>query len=392
VSGADELAAAQPQPPKQDPETLVLRGRPRPVVRFRKGLIMGLAAAASASLIGLAWISLKPPSFQFVQAQEGSGPAASPSLDALAGAPKAYSDVPRLGPPLPGDLGRPILERQRELDADRSGARPDASVERQRKAAEEQSARSSAVLVQLAPGPAPKPGPRAELAEVPAALPVDTGNLSAPSQLRKEGFVRSSNGDINPHALSPAPSPWTLSAGTVIPASLVTGLNSDLPGLVIAQVTADIRDSATGAAVLVPQGARLIGRYDSSIAFGQKRALLVWQRILFPDGSSVALDNMPASDSSGYAGLEDRVDFHEWRLVKGIALSTLLATGNGLGSAGGERDLAEALRQSAGQDASRAGDAIVSRNLDVQPTLTVRPGWPVRLLLNKDLVLKPWNG
>ena len=131
--------------------------------------------------------------------------------------------------------------------------------------------------------------------------------------------------------ISPSPSPWTISAGSVIAASLVTGLNSDLPGLVIAQVTQNAYDSATGRTVLVPQGSRLIGRYDSVIAFGQKRALVVWQRIVMPDGSSITLDNAPATDASGYAGLADRIDRHSWALLKGVALSTLLGDGDNLG-------------------------------------------------------------
>ena len=187
-------------------------------------------------------------------------------------------------------------------------------------------------------------------------------------------------------------SPWTLAAGTVIPASLITGLNSDLPGMVVAQVTENVRDTATGHAILIPQGAKLIGSYDSVVAYGQQRALLVWKRITFPDGSSIQLDNMSATDVAGYAGLEDKVDFHEWRLLKGIALSSLLGIGSELGYGGDDRNLVRALRESAQQNGARAGEQIVSRNLDVQPTLTVRPGWPVRAILHKDLILKPWRG
>jgi type IV secretion system protein VirB10 len=182
-----------------------------------------------------------------------------------------------------------------------------------------------------------------------------------------------------------------LSAGTIIPASLITGLNSDLPGTVIAQITENVRDSATGRTVLIPQGARLIGSYDSVIAYGQRRALLVWQRIVLPDGSSLSLDNMPATDLSGYAGVEDRVDFHTWRLLKGIALSTLLGVGTELTLGSGESDLVRALRESTQQNAARAGDQITQRNLDVQPTIRVRPGWPLRAIIHKDLVLRPWG-
>jgi type IV secretion system protein VirB10 len=112
------------------------------------------------------------------------------------------------------------------------------------------------------------------------------------SQQRKLDFAKAENGTLNAHALQDASSPWTLSAGTVIPASLITGLNSDLPGTVLAQVTENVVDSATGRTVLVPQGAKLVGSYDSVVAYGQRRALVVWQRILLPDGSSIELDKI----------------------------------------------------------------------------------------------------
>lgn len=182
-----------------------------------------------------------------------------------------------------------------------------------------------------------------------------------------------------------------LSAGSVISASLITGLRSDLPGLVTAQVTENVYDSPTGRILLIPQGARLIGSYDSVVAFGQRRALVVWQRLLLPDGRSLALDNVPATDPSGYAGLQDKVDFHTWSLLKGVALSTLLGMGSELAFTG-DSDLIQALRRSTQDNVSRAGDQITQRNLNVQPTITVRPGAPVRLVVHRDLILAPWRG
>jgi type IV secretion system protein VirB10 len=183
-----------------------------------------------------------------------------------------------------------------------------------------------------------------------------------------------------------------LSAGTVIPASLITGLNSDLPGIVIAQVTEHVRDSATGATILVPQGSRLIGSYASDLAFGQSRALLVWKRIVFPDASSIQLDDVPGTDRSGRSGVRDRVDVHGLRLLKGIALSTLLGVGTELQFGDEKGGLVEAVRRSAQQDSARAGEQLTSRNLDIPPTIEVRPGWPVTAILHKDLVLRPWKG
>jgi type IV secretion system protein VirB10 len=181
-------------------------------------------------------------------------------------------------------------------------------------------------------------------------------------------------------------------AGSIIAASLVTGLNSDLPGLVVAQVTENVYDTVTGRTLLIPQGARLIGSYDSVIAFGQSRALLVWRRIVLPDGSSIQIDNLPATDAAGYAGLEDEVDFHTWRLIKGVVLSTLLGVGTELSLGGEESDLVRALRESTQQNANRAGQRITERNLNIQPTITVRPGWPLRVIVHQDLVLRPYRG
>lgn len=401
---SDVLEPAAPLPAKENPEALVLRGRPRPAVRFRRGLIVGLTGAAAAGIISLSWFALEPPSFRkAVTAIEGDGPARKAAPDALANAPSSYGDVPRLGPPLPGDLGRPILEQQKELGtapafdrtAETERAQAAAEAERQRAAAAREAARSSAVMVQLESA---RSGSVA--ADTPTARPGEPISDQAPpasaglsgSQQRKLDFARSSDGDLNPHGLQPVPSPWTLTAGTVIPASLVTGLNSDLPGTIIAQVTENVRDSAIGGTILVPQGARLLGSYDSIVAYGQRRALVVWKRIVFPDGSSVDLDNMPATDASGYAGVRDGLDSHTWQLLKGIALSTLLGVGTQLSLGSSESDLVRAIRESTQQNLANAGSQITSRNLDVQPTITVRPGWPVRVLVNKDLVLQPWRG
>jgi type IV secretion system protein VirB10 len=142
--------------------------------------------------------------------------------------------------------------------------------------------------------------------------------------------------------------------------------------------------------LLIPQGARLIGSYENAVAFGQRRAFVVWKRIIWPDGSSLRIDE-PASDAAGYAGLADKVDAHGGQLLKGVALSTLLGVGTELSLGDDESDLVEAIRQSAQQSGARAGDRLVEKYLDIEPTITVRPGWPVRVIVQRDLVLKPWG-
>ncbi len=403
-----EPAAPPPPSGKVDPETLVLRGSPGRVTRFRRGAIIAIAAAGSTALVAVAWLALRPATLSLVTSEEDRlKVAAGAPPEALAGAPRSYGDVPQLGPPLPGDLGRPILQRQRETGiAIPEQAPPDAraaaaeraaqaaEAERQRLLAEQQSARQSAVMMQLAgaaaaaPLPATAPGPGADRAAIPGAA------IQEAAPTRRERLVGRANDDdeVSPHRLVAAVSPYTLRAGSIIAASLITGLNSDLPGFVTAQVTENVHDSATGRILLVPQGARLVGSYDSVVAFGQSRALVVWQRILMPDGSSIRIDNLPATDLAGHAGLSDRIDRHGWQLLRGVALSTLLGVGSELSFASGESDLVEAIRESAQRGGARAGEQLVGRSLEIQPTLRIRPGWPLRVVVHKDIVLRPAGG
>jgi len=138
-------------------------------------------------------------------------------------------------------------------------------------------------------------------------------------------------------------SPYEVKAGTVIPLSLITGINSDLPGQIVGQVRENVYDTVTDEHLLVPQGTKLFGKYDSVVAFGQKRALVVWTRLILPNGNSIVIENLPATDVAGYAGLEDEVDFHTWQLLKGIGLATLLGVGTQLSLGNDESDLLKAL-------------------------------------------------
>jgi type IV secretion system protein TrbI len=192
---------------------------------------------------------------------------------------------------------------------------------------------------------------------------------------------------------SPA-SPFIVQAGTAIPAALMTGIRSDLPGQIIAQVTENIYDSPTGRARLIPQGSRLIGVYDSQVAFGQSRVQLVWTRLILPNGRSVVLERQLGTDASGYAGLQDGVDNHWAELFKAALLSTVLGVGSELGSGadgGNNASVLQALRLGAATTLNQTGDQVVRRNLNVQPTLTIRPGFPLRVMVNRDLVLEPYR-
>lgn len=187
--------------------------------------------------------------------------------------------------------------------------------------------------------------------------------------------------------LEAAPTAAVLQSGSIIPAALITGIRSDQPGLVTAQVTQNVYDSVTGQRLLIGQGARLIGDYQSDVGFGHRRVLLAWNRLILPDGRSIVLERQPAADPAGYAGLEDRVDYHWGGVLKAALVSTILGIGGELG-AGGDSELVRALRRGSQDSIGRAGEQVVSRELDVRPTLTIRPGYPVRVLVTRDIVLE----
>ncbi len=181
-----------------------------------------------------------------------------------------------------------------------------------------------------------------------------------------------------------------------VPAALITGIRSDLPGQITAQVTSSVYDSPTGRALLIPQGARLIGTYDSQISFGQSRVMLVWTRLIMPNGRSIVLERQAGADAGGYSGLEDEVDNHWKQLLGAAALSTLLSVGtevnSGVATNNTNAGIIQALRMGAADSLNQTGQQVVRRNLNVQPTLTIRPGFPVRVIVNRDLILEPYKG
>lgn len=191
--------------------------------------------------------------------------------------------------------------------------------------------------------------------------------------------------------ITPPASPFILQAGAVIPAALITGVRSDFPGQITAQVTEPVYDSPTGSILLVPQGTRIIGQYDNNVQFGQRRVLLVWNRLIMPNGRSIVLERQPGADTQGYAGLEDGVDYHWWDLAEAAGLSTLLAVGSELAVSDEDR-LIRAIRDGAQDTINDAGQQIVRQQLNVAPTLTIRPGFPVRVIVTRDLVLEPYRG
>jgi len=142
--------------------------------------------------------------------------------------------------------------------------------------------------------------------------------------------------------------------------------------------------------VLIPQGTRIIGEYSNDAAFGDRRVLLVWNRLIFPNGHSIVLERQPGADTQGYAGLEDGVDYHWWDLARAAGLSTLLGVGVELTM--DDQRLIQAIRNGVQDTINDAGQQIVQRQLQVAPTLTVRPGFLVHVIVTRDLVLEPYEG
>lgn len=235
----------------------------------------------------------------------------------------------------------------------------------------------------------------AAAADANAAQPPETRrNL----QNEKERFVTEA-GAVEPYLKKPLLAPLSkheLKAGTLIPGALLTAINTDLPGEIVAQVTENVYDTVTGDHLLVPQGSRLLGKYQSLVSNGQNRALVVWSRLILPNGNSIVLDGMPGTDQLGQAGLRDRVDYHLDRVGGAVALSTALAYSGNLARGPGGRgrggdDARDVIGDTVAQEASRVGQRFVDRELDVQPTITIRSGWPLRVLVNKDMLLAPYE-
>lgn len=221
----------------------------------------------------------------------------------------------------------------------------------------------------------------------------NASGATAPDGERHSAFLaRQRGGEYRLEGrLAPPRSRYEVLAGAVIPAALQTELNSDVPGRVIAQVTAPVFDSVTGRYLLIPQGARLIGAYDSATAYGDRRLLLVWNRLILPNGWSIDLQGMEGSDASGASGVRDRTDNHLARLAGAVALSAIISVVANEAEDDDQPSLAPSIGDAAAQEAARTGGRIVDRELEVRPTLRVRAGAPVRVLVTRDMVLRPYR-
>ncbi|MEL7518126.1 MAG: TrbI/VirB10 family protein, partial [Pseudomonadota bacterium] len=350
---------ADPIPFEQQAEALKIRSAPKPVTRINRKVVIASAGLAIVLLFLGASVALNPPrAVDNAAREELYNTRNRPTAEELNALPASYADMPILGEPVPGDLGATIVAQERAFGIAPQTVqepvydfRPDPATDRLRAehirmAKLAQESLEAPVFFQLSQR-------RTELGADSASASRIDGNGGKFDALIASGFdpgtgtlgidVRTRNADpnlqdtknafavdpldadiYNPHRLEDAASPYQVMAGAIIPASLITGLNSDLPGNILAQVTQNVYDTATGKHLVIPQGARLIGRYDSRVSFGQERALVVWDRIIFPDASSILIEALPGTDQRGFAGLHDRVDNHLGRLFVAVGLATLL--------------------------------------------------------------------
>lgn len=414
MSQDDTPDLATPQAGKVAPEAVALRAQPRPVTRLNRRTLAILVGGLSVAVLGATIWSLQPQRRSADEQTELYNVDRVSKSKGLDGLPADYSKlppalppaVPELGPPLPGDLGPAIVKSQLPVTAAYAapGHDPNDALRKEADAAAGSSVffRSGSQKTATASAQAAPAGLAANAAFDPSAAgPASTAAQPADPtavqnrQDQKEAFQKTGTTETrNSGNLTLPASPYQVMAGTVVVAALVTGIKSDLPGDVIATVTEPVYDTATGRFLLIPQGSRILGRYNSSVSYGQSRVQVVWNRIILPDTSSLTLDNLVGTDPAGYAGLEDDVDWHWDRIFAGAALTTLLGIGAELAAPENRQDgdlVIIAGRDSLQDTVNQVGQEVTRRNLNIQPTLTERPGLPVRIIVNRDLVLRPYQ-
>ncbi|MEL6644905.1 MAG: TrbI/VirB10 family protein [Pseudomonadota bacterium] len=364
-----------PQPTSHDASIAAeMRLRPDPprVMRLSRRAI-AVAATGFALVLATVVISSLDNNEPPASAQELISIDRVQTADGLARLPQDYGDVPRLGPPLPGEFGRAILnaqDRGQPIPAPATATLAPANVDpaEQARLQEQDAARLSALFAET-------------------RTSRTSATVDGQSQGDTDAGATNEKTTSSETVIAPA-SPYLLQAGSIIPAALITGLSSAHPGPITAQVTSHVYDSPTGRYLLVPQGARLIGAYDTETSVGQNRLRVVWTRLVLPDGRSISLDRTPGADATGASGLKDRVDRNWGGVFRAAAITTLLNLGT---SAPTDSDdaIAQAIRDATQDTIGQTGQEIVRQQLAIPPTLTVRPGFPVRALVTRDLVLEP---
>lgn len=217
-----------------------------------------------------------------------------------------------------------------------------------------------------------------------------TGEDPNMQQKKKEFYMQDQAAtEYLQHSRSKQVSPLEIKTGTVLPAIMLTGLNSDLPGMILAQISQNIYDTATGRYLLIPQGSRLVGSYDSFVAYGQDRALIAWKRMVYPDGSTLELKGMPGTDQQGYAGLEDQVDNHYFRIFGSALLISAISGIYEYMQDDGDNDdesVSNTMANAVGREMFQVSSQMLRKNLNIQPTIKIRPGYKLNVMVNKDII------
>ncbi|CCW19396.1 Conjugative transfer protein TrbI [Sphingobium indicum BiD32] len=400
---AREATVAQPA----NPGAFRLAGPPPRVTRLSRKALAVIGMVAGIGIGGSLLYALRPvhhaPAVNLVDTDSRN------KADVVTAAPASYDKVPKLGQPMPGDLGRPILSAQQNGQSvpvppmGPAAGQPDprlaaAEQARQRVMQERESARASKLFLGAEGARSASAANAGDGAQTARAVSAGDGAGAAPAaqptgQAAKRAFLQNGGNRAvvsNERIMAPA-SAYMVQAGSVIPAALITGIRSDLPGQITAQVTQNVYDSATGRILLIPQGSRLIGDYDSEVSAGQNRVLLAWDRLILPGGRSILLDRQPGADAAGMSGLQDKVNYHWGNMLKAAMVSTLLGAGTQL-VAQGDDELTRALRYGMQDTINQTGRQVVQREINVPPTLTVRPGFAIRVVITRDLVLEPVQG
>lgn len=383
--------------------------RPRKEVALVVAALGGMAVAALTYTVFQREAAMRQEASATAPGSLGAGAAAPADLEASsASAPAlprampqgatARPDVPRVGG-LPStssvrtstvDQSLERLRQQKQQDAQAALSAPDIVAG----FASEQRLQTGVAGAQGAGGGAPSP-----VQIVPKLQLGGGGAASDPNgQDQKAAFLAvAAKPEASPYlaaARTPAISKNEVKAGTVIPAVMVGGINSDLPGQIVGQVARNVYDTISGNTLLIPAGAKVIGTYDSSVSHGQRRVLVAWSRIIFLDGSSISLGGMPGADEGGYAGFSDRVNNHFWKMFGDALLMSVVTAGVQLSQPqtnSATLTSSQIMAASLGQQFGQVGSQVVQQNMNIQPTLTIRPGYEFNVMVTKDIILPPWR-
>lgn len=397
------------RPPERQVEPLTGQGPLPQVKRFNRktvGILTALIGVVALAAFGTSFTRKPAGRTQDPSAAEATAPAPS-AADAINNLPGSYRDAPHLGPPLPGEVGAILAGTPVSPGTTVSaGVVPPPSVPMTSSRSETESDKVAVRVRESgfgfsggAGGGSTETGNPldrlAGLAGIPnlpiGGAPVRPDRDADNRQDDKQEFLERSRGGkwALKDGVHPPTSPYTLFAGTVIPGVLLTGIDSDLPGQIEGQISQNVYDSVRGEHLILPQGTKLLGTYDSRITYGQSRVLVVWTRIIRPDGSNLDLEGMPGVDLSGYSGMTGNVDRHLGRILTAVVLGSVIQAGAAAGTSYSDPTFAGLARQGAGQGLNEATQQIVRKELQLQPTIRVAPGARFAVFTTKDVSIPP---